>query len=85
MLQKEASALQATVDAGADAEAELERLKDQWFMKEQILRALATGNSIEYRSKVKQLRVKLKAYVMQKRRAARKLTDISSCTSEGET
>jgi hypothetical protein len=85
LLQKEAFALQAAVDAGADMGAELETLKDQWFMKERMLRALATRNSIQCRSKIKKFRVKLKTYVTQKRRAARKLTEILSCTAEGKT
>jgi hypothetical protein len=42
---KEACALQTVVDAGADTEAELERLKEQWVMKEHTLGTLATGNS----------------------------------------
>jgi hypothetical protein len=53
-------------------------------MKEHMLRALATRNSIECRSKIKQFRVKLNTYVKQKRRGARKLTYIPSCTSEGK-
>lgn len=85
LLQEEAYALQTAVDAGADMEAELERLKDQWLTKEHILRSLAVSNSIECRSKIKQFRVKLKAYIMQKRRAARKLTQIPSYTSKGKT
>lgn len=77
--------MQAAVDAGADTEAELGRLKEQWVMKERMLRTLATRNCRECRHKIKELRGTLHAYVVQKRAAANKPMDILSCTSEGET
>jgi hypothetical protein len=54
-------------------------------MKEHILRALASRNSIECRSKIKQFRVKVNESIKQRKRAARKLTVIPSCTSAGRT
>jgi len=76
--------LQATVQTRADTESELKTLKEQWSMKERILRTLATGNPAACRKKTKQFREKLQAYLKQKRKAARKRTVIPSCTCEGK-
>jgi hypothetical protein len=53
-------------------------------MKEQILRTLATRNSVTCRNKIKQLRVELKAHILQNKRAKIHET-ILSCTSAGTT
>jgi hypothetical protein len=85
VLQKEACALQADVDAGADIEAELKSLKQQWHMKEQALRMLATRNSMTWRKKVKQLRITLRSHIMKNKRVAKIPSVILSCTRKGKT
>jgi hypothetical protein len=85
LLQKEASVLQAEVDTGGDTEAELQSLKQQWHVKEQILRVLATRNSTTCRKKIKQLRVKLRTYITRNKRLAKRPTAILSCTHKGNT
>jgi hypothetical protein len=53
-------------------------------MKEQMLRSLATINARTHRNKIRQLRMKLKAHVMQNIKAKTQAT-ILSCTSTGKT
>jgi hypothetical protein len=85
LLQQEASVLQAEVDAGPDTEAELESLKQQWHKKEEMLRMLATRNSVTVRKNIKQLRVKLSYYIMKNKRMANIPSVILSFTREGKT
>ena len=85
LLQKEACALHAIVQTRADTESELKTLKEQWSMKQRVLRTLATKNSVEHRKRTKQFRERLEAYVRLQKKKARKATVIPSCTSEGKT
>jgi hypothetical protein len=53
-------------------------------MKEQMLRTLATKNARTCRNEIKQLRIKLKAHVMQNIKTKTQAT-ILSCTAAGKT
>ena len=77
--------LHAAFQTRADTESELKMLNEQWSIKKYILRTVATKNSIACRKKTKQFRETLEGYVELQRKRARQLTDIPSCTSEGET
>jgi hypothetical protein len=85
LLQMEACVLQAEVDTGPDTEAELESLKQQWHKQKQLLRMLATRNSVTDRKNIKQLRFKLSSYIMKNKRMAKIPSVILSFTREGKT
>jgi hypothetical protein len=81
LLQKEAFALQTELDTAAGTETELESLKQQWLMKEQLLRFLATRSWNKCSKKIKLLRVTVSSYIMRNKKAA-KAPIILSCTSK---
>jgi hypothetical protein len=81
LLQKEAFALQTELDAAAGTEAELESLKEQWLMKERLLRFIATRSSKKCSTKIKLLRVTARSHIMRNKNIA-KAPIILSCTSK---
>jgi hypothetical protein len=82
VLQKESHALQAEIGSAVGLEEELKGLKQQWRMKEQLLRSLATRSSTEHSKKIKLLRVNLNSHIMRHKKAAKVPPVILSCTSK---
>jgi hypothetical protein len=82
LLQKEFLALQIEVGAGTGVESELKGLKQEWRMKEQLLRSLATRSSTVHSKKIKLLRVNLKAHITRHKKIAKVPPIIFSVTSK---
>lgn len=81
LLQKEAFALQTELNAAAGMAAELKSLKEQWLIKERLLRLLATRSSKKCSTEIKLLRVTASSHIMRNKKAA-KAPVILSCTSK---
>jgi hypothetical protein len=82
LLQTEAFALQTEVNAGTGIEAELQCWKQQWQMKEQIFRSLATKSPIALSKEMRLLRTNSKSYIMRIKKAAKIPPVIFSCTAK---